>query len=166
MQTVIYPGTFDPVTRGHLDLIERASKMFERVIVAVGDNPAKKPMFSARERMAMVRAETRALANIEAMSFRGLLIDFARKQNCALVIRGLRTVTDFEYELQMALTNRAASGLETIFLTPSPKYQFLSAQLIREIGCMGGDVSALLTPGVEKKMKAKCRARKKTGARS
>lgn len=155
MQRVIYAGTFDPITHGHLDIIERAGALFDTVIVAVGNNPAKKALFSTRERAAMVRSETRHLANVEVRSFSGLLVDFAGSVNVSVVIRGIRTVSDFEYELQMALTNRAAAGLETLFMTPRPDYQFLNAQLIREIASMGGDTSAFLPPAVEKRLRAK-----------
>lgn len=159
MQTVIYPGTFDPVTRGHLDIIHRAAALFESVIIAVGNNPAKKNLFTVRERCALVRAETRALKNISVRSFTGLLTDFAGRINVSVAIRGIRTVSDYEYELQMALTNRAAAGLETLFMTPSPELQFLNARLIREIAEMGGNVSPFLTPAVEKKLQAKFRKR-------
>lgn len=159
MQTVIYPGTFDPVTRGHLDIIHRAATLFESVIIAVGNNPAKKNLFTIRERCALVRAETRSIKNIAVRSFTGLLTDFAGRINVSIAIRGIRTVSDYEYELQMALTNRAAAGLETIFMTPSPELQFLNAGLIREIAKMGGNTSAFLTPTVEKKLKAKFRKR-------
>lgn len=155
MQTVIYPGTFDPVTRGHLDIVQRAAALFDRVIVAVGDNPAKKSLFTARERCALIRAETRALENVEVRRFTGLLVDFARRLDVTVAIRGIRTVSDYEYEIQMALTNRATAGLETLFMTPSPELQFLNARLIREIAAMGGDVRAFLTPAAEKKLKAK-----------
>ena len=155
METVIYPGTFDPVTLGHLDLIRRGARVFNHVIVAVGDNPAKKTLFSAAERVAVLRAETRSLNNVEVRRFTGLLVNFAKRRGVPAVMRGIRTVSDLEYELQMALTNRAVGKLETLFLTPSPEVQFLSAQLIREIASMGGDVTSFLTPAVAGKLEAK-----------
>ena len=155
MRRVIYPGTFDPVTHGHLDMIERAASLFNEVLVAIGDNPAKRPLFTAEERLAMLEQETADHANVTVLTFSGLLTDFARQEKCDGVIRGIRTVSDFEYELQMALMNRSMSGLETLFLTHSPDYQFLNSQLIREVASLGGDLGKLVTPGVARALRAK-----------
>lgn len=162
MSNVIYPGTFDPITLGHLDVIRRASRMFETLIVAVGDNPAKSALFTRRERLAMVRAETKDLKNVEVHGFGGLLVDFASKQGATTILRGVRTTADFEYELQMAVANRAVGGVETIFMAPTPEYEFVSARLIRELAAMGGDVSRLVPPSVASRLKRKCaRARRR-----
>jgi len=155
MRRVIYPGTFDPLTLGHLDVIERAVHLFGELIVAVGNNPAKKSLFSLRERTDMVREATGHLPNVTVHSFTGLLVHFARRMKAGAVIRGIRTVSDFEYEIQMALTNRAAAGLETLFVTPRPEYQYFSSQLIKEIASMGGDVSAMVPPCVVARVAAK-----------
>ena len=155
MRTIIYPGTFDPITRGHLDIIERAVRLFHRVIVAVGENPAKTPLFTTRERMDMIRSEVKKTPRVEVCGFSGLLVDFAKKKEAVAVLRGIRTVSDYEYELQMALTNHALGELETVFMTPRPEFQFLSSQLIREVGSLGGDTSAFLTPAVARKLKAR-----------
>jgi len=155
VQTAIYPGAFDPVTRGHLDIIERAACIFQRLVVAVGENPAKTPLFTTRERCALLKTETRHLKNVEIRSFSGLLVDFARRVKSPIAIRAIRSVSDYEYELQMAFANRAVSGLETLFMAPRPERRFLSARLIREIASMGGDVGSFLTPNVEKKLRAK-----------
>ena len=157
VQTAIYPGTFDPVTRGHLDIIERAARIFQQLVVAVGDNPAKTPLFTARERCALLRTETGHLENVEIRSFSGLLVDFAARLKSPIAIRAIRSINDYEYELRMAFANHSVSGLETLFMAPRPESRFLSARLIREIASMGGDVSSFLTPNVEKKLKAKLR---------
>ncbi len=163
MRRVIYPGTFDPVTRGHLDLIERAAGLFDEVLVAIGDNPAKRPLFTAEERLAMLKQETANRPNVTVQTFSGLLTDFARQEKCDGAIRGIRTVSDFEYEFQMALMNRSASGLETLFLTPSPDYQFFNSRLIREIASLGGELGKLVTPGVEKALRARFPASSERG---
>jgi len=155
MSKAVYPGTFDPVTLGHVDVIERAAAIFDQLIIGVGDNPAKKALFTRRERLAMVRRETAHLPNVQVAGFRGLLVDFAAEQNVAVILRGVRTVSDFEYELQMAAANRAGAGVETVFMTPTPGHQFVSARLIKELAAMGGDVSKLVAPSVEKRLRAK-----------
>ena len=155
----IYPGTFDPVTRGHLDVIERAGRIFDELTAAVGSNPAKKALFSLKERAAMLRRETRRFANVKVCDFRGLLVDLARKRGTNVILRGVRSVADFEYELQMAVTNRSCSGVETIFMAPRAEYAFITAQLLREIASEGGDVSSMVTPDVEARLRSKFRRR-------
>jgi len=164
MRRVIYPGTFDPVTLGHLDVIERAVRLFGALTVAVGNNPAKKSLFSLRERTAMVREAVRHIRNVSVHSFNGLLVNFAKRMRASAVIRGIRTVSDFEYELQMALTNRTVTGLETLFVTPRPEYQFFSAQLIREIASMGGDIAGMVPPCVVARVQAKLGKRRRRAA--
>jgi len=155
MTQAIYPGTFDPVTRGHLDIIERSARLFERLIIAVGDNPAKKSLFTPAERVAMLRRETRRLRNVQVRTFRGLLVSFARRSKIAVIVRGIRNAGDFEYEQQMALANHAAGGTETVFMVPMPELAFVRSELIRQIAAGGGDVSGMLTPAVESRLRAK-----------
>ena len=159
MTKAIYPGAFDPVTRGHLDVIERASRIFDELVVGVGNNPAKPCTFSLRERLAMLRAETRHLKNVTAKSFSGLVIQFAQAEKADVVLRGVRTVSDFDYELHMAFANRSSGGVETIFMTPTPQCEFISGRLVKEIAAQGGDVSGMVSPAVEKKLKAKLKSK-------
>jgi len=162
MDKAIYPGTFDPVTLGHLDLIKRAADIFGALIVGVGENPAKKTLFTNRERMAMLRKETASLPNVTVMGFRGLLVDFAVRQGVSVVVRGVRSMSDFEYELQMAVANRQSADVETMFMSPSPEYACISARLIKELATEGGDVSAFVTPAVAKRLLAKLSRKKGT----
>lgn len=156
MTIAIYPGSFDPVTRGHLDIIERASRTMDHLIVAVLNNSVKNPLFSVDERVALLRAETAALANVEVASFNGLLVDFARASHAKVIIRGLRAVTDFEYELQMSQTNRKiAPEVDTLFFTTSLEYAYLSSSIVKEVALYGGDISAFVTPFVEQAVKEK-----------
>lgn len=156
MTKAIYPGSFDPFTNGHLDIVKRASKIFQSLYVAVGDNPAKQPMFSKEERIRMIKECTRDLKNVEAVSFDGLLVDFARKLRATVVLRGIRTVSDFEYEYQMALTNRALSGdIETVFLVTGKEYAFVSAKLIKEAASLGGDISTFVPRLVAEQIRRK-----------
>lgn len=149
--TAVYPGTFDPITNGHTDLIERAARLFERVIVAVAANPSKQPAFSLEERVEMVKEVTASLANIEVHSFDNLLVDFAHQYNASVILRGLRAVSDFEYEFQLAgMNRRLAADIETLFLTPAEKYSYISSSLVREIASLGGDIS----PFVHEKVRA------------
>ena len=151
----IYPGTFDPITNGHLDLIRRWSAVFERVVVAVARNPQKGPLYPAKERLAMARDAVFGIPGVEVVLFDELLIDFARRHDCIAILRGLRAVSDFEYELQIALTNRQMRPeIETIFLAPSIKYIYLSSSIVKEIASYGGPVTALVPPGVEKRLRA------------
>ena len=136
------PGSFDPVTLGHIDIIKRASKMFDKVVVAVLVNPGKKPSFSINERIELLRVVTRDIEKVEITSFNGLLADYAREQNAVAVVKGLRAMSDFEYEFQMALTNKKLNPeLETIFLTTSAKYMYLSSSMVKQVASFGGDIS-------------------------
>jgi len=156
MLTAVYPGTFDPFTNGHEDLLRRAARLFGRVIVAVADSDAKRPFFAAAERVEMVREVAAAYPNVEVASFSGLLMDFARARRARVVVRGLRAVSDFEYEFQMAGMNRNLyPEVETLFLTPSEQHTFISATIVREIAKFGGDVSPFVHPVVFARMKAK-----------
>ena len=142
MKTAIYPGSFDPVTLGHLDIIQRSSCLADHLIVGVLNKTTKTPLFSVDERVNMLREVTRELGNVEVMSFSGLLVDFAREQNVQVIIRGLRAVSDFEYELAMSQTNRVANpDVDTIFLNTSLKYAYLSSSIVKEMAMYGGDIS-------------------------
>jgi pantetheine-phosphate adenylyltransferase len=152
----IYPGSFDPVTNGHLDLIERGEKMFDRLIVAVLKNAEKEPLFSVPERVEMLREVTQQWASVEIDVFQGLLVDYARKRGAAVILRGIRAISDYEYELQMALMNRKLEPrLETVFMLPSETYSYLSAKLVREIAHFGGPLSGLVPAIVEQRLRAK-----------
>jgi pantetheine-phosphate adenylyltransferase len=141
----IYPGTFDPVTNGHLDLIARAAKLYDQVIVAVAENNNKSPLFSIDERVALARAVTRDFANVNVIGFDNLLVDCAKEQGAHVILRGLRAVSDFEYEFQLAGMNRRLSpDLETVFLTPAEQYEFISSSMIREIARLKGNVSSFV----------------------
>jgi pantetheine-phosphate adenylyltransferase len=143
--SVIFPGTFDPITDGHRDLIERASKMFNHVIVGVAENKRKSPFFSLEERVSMAKLILTPLKNVQVEGFNSLLVDFARQKKAHAVVRGLRVVSDFEYEFQLANMNRRLDPtIETVFLTPSEKYSFISSTLVREIASMGGDVRSFV----------------------
>lgn len=143
MKKAIYPGSFDPVTFGHLDVIERASKMFDELVVSVLNNKGKSPLFSVEERVKMLQEATKDMTNVKITSFSGLLIDYAKEIDVHIAIRGLRAITDFEYELQIAQTNRKLSDgrLDTVFLTTSLEYAYLSSSSVKEIASFGGDVS-------------------------
>jgi pantetheine-phosphate adenylyltransferase len=152
----VYPGSFDPVTYGHLDLIRRGAALFDLLVVAVGVNAEKRPTFSADERRAMIEAEVRDLPNVKVATFGGLVVDFARRNGLNLILRGLRTVSDFEAEFQMALTNRSfAAELETVFVMPGEKWSFTSSRLIKEIVAVGGDVERFVPPGVATALKSR-----------
>lgn len=155
-QIAIYPGTFDPVTYGHIDLIKRAQEIFSEVVVAVADNPHKKPLFSLEERVRLLKEAVSGLAGVRVEEFQGLVVDYARKLNARVLIRGLRMLSDFEYEFQMALTNRKLSSqVETIFLMPQESYSYLSARLLKEAASMGADLSSFVPAFVEKALKEK-----------
>jgi pantetheine-phosphate adenylyltransferase len=162
MRTAIYPGSFDPVTNGHLDVVERAAKLFDRVIVAVAENDSKRPLFTLAERLALVRASVRHLPQVEADSFGGLLIEYVECQKAQAIVRGLRAVSDFEFEFQLALMNRKLNErIETIFMMPKDTYTFLSSRIVKEIARLGGDVSAFVPSHVEAALVKKLKPRKK-----
>lgn len=155
MLTVVYPGTFDPFTRGHEDLARRAARLFDRVVIGVAVSEAKKPFFGADERVGIVREVLADLANVEVQPFASLLMDFVHEQNARVILRGLRAVSDFEYEFQMAGMNRRLyPDVETLFLTPSEQYMFVSATIVREIARFGGDVSSFVHPSVAARLKS------------
>jgi pantetheine-phosphate adenylyltransferase len=142
--TALCPGTFDPVTNGHLDIIERAGRHFDTLVAAVLENPAKEPLFTLDERVAILKEAVSGFRNVEVDSFSGLLVDFAKARGAAVVVKGLRAVSDFEYELQMAHMNRHLSGLETFFVMTDPAWSYVSSSLIKNVAEHGGDVSGLL----------------------
>jgi len=149
----VYPGTFDPITNGHEDLIQRASKLFDEVIVGVAQSQAKRPFFSMDERVAIAHEVLAPYDNVKVLGFGGLLSEFVKEQSASVILRGLRAVSDFEYEFQLAgMNRRLAPGVETLFLTPSDKYLFLSATIVREIAVLGGDISAFVHPVTAKRM--------------
>jgi pantetheine-phosphate adenylyltransferase len=149
MKRIVYPGTFDPITRGHIDLVERASRLFDTVVLAVASSEKKKPMFDLAERMQLCRESLDHLDNIEVCSFSGLTVELAKAQNCGIILRGVRTVADYEYELQLANMNRALDpSIETVFLTPGESLSYVSSSLLREIAGMGGDVSRFVPDNV------------------
>lgn len=152
----IYPGSFDPVTNGHLDLIERGEKMFDLLIVAVLQNAEKQPLFSVQERVEMLGEVTKPWSDVEVDVFDGLLVDYARKRGAGVILRGIRAVSDYEYELQMALMNRKLEPrLEAVFMMPAEAYSYLSSRLVREIATLGGSVQGLVPPPVEQKLRDK-----------
>jgi len=157
MKTIaVYPGTFDPITYGHIDVIDRASEIFDRVIVLVARNTSKSPMFSADERLKLVKLTVGKYKNVIVDSFDGLLVDYAREKRATVLVRGLRAVSDFEYEFQMALTNRKLAGeIKTVFLVPHEKYTYLNSSLVREIARLGGDVSQFVPKIVQKEIMKK-----------
>jgi pantetheine-phosphate adenylyltransferase len=156
MRTAIYPGSFDPITNGHLDLVQRAARLFDRVIVAVALSEGKNPLFTMQERLAMVRASLPPFPKVETDCFDGLLVDYAEKQGAQVIIRGLRAVSDFEFEFQLALMNRKLNEeVETIFMMPKASYTFLSSRIVKEIARLGGDVSCFVPDPVRLALSAK-----------
>ena len=153
--TALVPGTFDPVTNGHLDIVQRATRLFDRVVVAVVENPAKNPLFDVDDRVAMLREALAGMDNVEVTSFSGLLVDEARSRGIAAVVKGLRAVTDFDYELQMAQMNRHLAEVETCFVPTSPRWSYLSSSLVKEVARFGGDVSGLVPDHVVRRLKEK-----------
>ncbi len=151
--TGLCPGTFDPVTNGHLDIIERASRHFERLVVGVLQNPSKAPLFSVEERVSLLKEVTSGLPSVEVGSFSGLLVDYARQQRANVIVKGLRAVTDFDYELQMAQMNHRLGGVETFFVTTNPTWSYLSSSLVRDIARLGGDVEGLVPPIVRERLR-------------
>jgi pantetheine-phosphate adenylyltransferase len=151
MSAALYPGTFDPITSGHHDLVRRASKIFTRVVIAVAANPNKAPMFSLDERVSLAREVVAELPNVEVVGYSGLTVEFARQQGLNVIIRGLRAVSDFEFEFQLAnMSRHLAPDLETVFLTPQEQFTFISSTLVREIAVLGGNVSEFVHPVVAK----------------
>jgi pantetheine-phosphate adenylyltransferase len=156
MKVAIYPGSFDPITNGHLDVARRAATMFDRVIVAVARNAEKTPMFSVQERVALARGAVQNVKNVTVEAFDGLLVEYARRKKALVIVRGLRAVSDFEYELQLALMNRRLEPrVETIFLAPKDEYTFISSRMVKEIAKLGGDVGAFVPPAVKRAMARK-----------
>ncbi len=159
MKTAIYPGTFDPITNGHLDIIDRASRLFDNIIITVARNPAKSPLLSAEERVFLIEqviADIEGNAALTVEMFDGLIVDFARKRKATAIIRGLRAISDFEYELQMALVNRRLfSEVSTVFLMPHEKYTYLNSTIVKEVASFGGDISNFVPPVVEMMIKKK-----------
>jgi pantetheine-phosphate adenylyltransferase len=156
MTKAIYPGSFDPPTNGHLDVIERASRHFERVVVAVVTNPAKAPMFSAEERVGLLREVLSALRNVEVVQHDGLTVELAKQLGAAVIVKGLRAVSDLEYELQQAQMNSSMEpGVDTLFIATSPKWSFISSSLMKDIASYGGDISKFVPPAVEAALRAK-----------
>ena len=152
----VYPGTFDPITNGHEDLIQRASRLFDEIVVGVAHSQAKRPFFSLDERVALAKEVLEPYKNVTVLGFAGLLSEFLREQGATVILRGLRAVSDFESEFQLAgMNRRLAPGVETLFLTPSDKYLFLSATIVREIAVLGGDISAFVHPLTAQRMRGK-----------
>ncbi len=166
MRTVIYPGSFDPLTNGHLDVTQRAAKLFDRVIVAVAENESKKPLFSLKERTQMTTRCVAHLPNVEVDHFTGLLVDYVERRSGQAVIRGLRAVSDFEFEFQLALMNRKLNErIETIFMMPKDTYTFLSSRLVKEIARLGGDVSSFVPEMVGRALREKLASGVKSGGK-
>ena len=149
----IYPGSFDPITNGHLDLIQRGSRLFDRLVVSILRNETKEPLFSVEERMEMLREVVGVYPNVEVDSFGGLLVDHAAARSATVLLRGIRAISDYEYELQMALMNRKLQpGLETVFMMPAEKYSYLSSRLVQEVFSLGGSITGLVPPSVEERL--------------
>ncbi len=158
MKIGIYPGSFDPVTHGHLDIIRRAAGMVDKLIIGVLKNRSKNNLFTAEERVEMIKEVTKDIENVEVEAFGGLLVDYAKQKNAGIIVRGLRAITDFEYELQMAQTNhKLNSDVDTVFLTTSVEYAYLSSSTVREIGAYGGDISKFVPSGILNDVIEKCK---------
>jgi pantetheine-phosphate adenylyltransferase len=152
----LYPGTFDPPTNGHVDLIQRGSKLFEHLTVAILKNPVKNPLFTVEERVQMLSESTRSLGNVSVATFDGMMVDFARQLGATAVLRGIRAISDYEYEFQMALMNRRlAPEIETVFLQPAGRYSFISSRMLKEVFSFGGDVTGLVPPNVLKRLRGR-----------
>ena len=152
----LYPGTFDPPTNGHVDLIQRGAKLFEHLTVGILKNPVKNPLFTVEERVEMLKEATSALDNVSIATFDGLMVDFARMQGATAVLRGIRAISDYEHEFQMALMNRRlAPEIETVFLQPAGRYSFVSSRMVKEVFSFGGDVTGLVPPNVLKRLRAR-----------
>jgi pantetheine-phosphate adenylyltransferase len=153
MSLVVYPGTFDPITLGHADIVRRACGMFDRVILAVAASPGKKPAFTLEERLDLARAVLADQPQVEVLGFEGLLVDFMQEQKAGIVLRGLRSGADFDYELPLAQLNRSLTGVDSVFLPPSPELSFIASSLVREVASLGGSVDHLVDPSVAKALK-------------
>jgi pantetheine-phosphate adenylyltransferase len=157
MRTCIYPGTFDPITNGHLDVMARATRMFDRIILGVAVNPGKGPLFSLEERVALIRPNLAAYPTVEVDTFDGLLVDFARRHGAVAIIRGLRVLSDFEFEFQMALMNRHLnSGIETIFVMTKDEYTYTSSRMVKQVANYGGDITPFVPENVHGALRARC----------
>jgi pantetheine-phosphate adenylyltransferase len=156
--TALCPGTFDPVTNGHLDIIERASQTFETVVVAVLENPAKRPMFGLEERVAMLEKACAGMSGVEVAAFKGLLVDFARRRGDSVIVKGLRAVSDYEFEIQMAQMNHRLGDVETLFMPTNPSWSFLSSSLVKEVARFGGDVEGLVPDEVRTMLQERLQA--------
>jgi pantetheine-phosphate adenylyltransferase len=158
----IYPGSFDPLTNGHVDIIQRGARIFDKIIVAILANAEKTPLFSESERVAMINDVFKGNTHVQVETFNGLLVDYAERKQATVLVRGLRAVSDFEYEFQMALMNRHLSpSLETVFMMPAEQYTYISSRLIKEVFTLGGEITGLVPPVVEEKLRAKQKAKKK-----
>jgi pantetheine-phosphate adenylyltransferase len=157
MRRAACPGSFDPVTKGHLDIIGRAARLYDEVVVAVGLNPSKRRMFSFEERTEMLAEATAGYGNVTVDAFDGLIVDFCRSRDIQVIVKGLRAVSDFDYELQMAQMNLGLQGVETMFMTTNPQYSFLSSSLVKEVATYGGDVSGLVPEAVHQRLLARVR---------
>ncbi|MFK0571541.1 pantetheine-phosphate adenylyltransferase [Endozoicomonas sp.] len=156
MIKVIYPGTFDPITKGHMDLVERAARLFDTIVIAVADSPKKKPLFDLKTRVSLAEESTTHLPNVQVTGFSSLLASFVEEQQAHVILRGLRAVSDFEYEFQMANMNRVlAPKVESLFLTPAEQFSYISSTLVREIAFLGGDISKFVSPCVQKALTEK-----------
>jgi pantetheine-phosphate adenylyltransferase len=156
MRVAIYPGTFDPLTNGHVDIITRGAKLFDRIVVAILLNAGKNPLFSVKERIDIIHEAFRGQQNVEVESFDGLLVEYARRKRAHAIVRGLRAVADFEYEMQMALMNRHLSAdIETVFMMPAEQYTYVSSRLVKEVAALGGSVAGLVPPAVEARLAAR-----------
>jgi len=163
MRIAIYPGSFDPLTNGHLDVLQRATKLFHRVIVAVARNESKNPLFTPAERVTLIKQGIRHLSGVEVDAFDGLLVDYVREHQAQAIVRGLRAVSDFEFEFQMALMNRKLDeNIETIFMMPKETYTFISSRIVKEIARLGGDISPFVPPHVETALKKKLKIQKRS----
>ena len=151
--TAVYPGTFDPITNGHLDILSRGGRMFDRIIVAILRNPEKDPLFPLDERVEILKAAVSRWSSVSVESFDGLLVDFARARGAQVIVRGLRALSDFEYEFQMTMNQRLEPGIQTVFMMPSEAYSYVSSRLVKEVARLGGDVSGLVPPDVVSRLK-------------